>query len=264
MRDFGEDSKGLETLDHKIQTPRRASNENLRPRDKKNVCRTLFWACSRAAMNTTRLRRASIPAWVALSFLRALPAVAADQNESTPSPDGSRQVLEEVIPRMSIEPIDLPFSLCFHPTKKNQASSAMEPPPGLSCVEETGALNLDFPVAPASFITMTLPRLADVRVRLFDESHRLVPSRDRLSADALQTHYLLVPETPLISGTKYFLRVDGLVDSLPAAADGTTYRNTRISFMTSGEKPPLSSPPKTKQSKSKKKKDLKKNRKQRH
>lgn len=189
----------------------------------------------------------------------------AGSHETAELADGqSRQVLGEAIQRLTVEPRDLPFSLCFHQTSARRAPLPAEPSTGARCVDATGSLNLDVSVAPNAFMTIELPRLADVRIRLFDEAHRLVPSRDWLAIKASQTRYLLMPEAELIPGTKYFLRVDGLVDALPTANDGTTYRNTRISFLTSGEKPPQKSPSKTKQSKFKKNRNSFQNKKQRH
>ncbi len=81
------------------------------------------------------------------------------------------------------------------------------------------------------------PPMADVRVRLMDESHRLVPSTDTQRTDALMTAVVVEPDAPLTPGTRYFLRIDGLVEERPAAFDGTAYDNTRVSFVTPGEKP---------------------------
>lgn len=167
--------------------------------------------------------------------------------QSSKSENGVRRVLEKTIQCVSIEPLELPFSLCFHWPAGSQS-------PNPSCVDGTGSLNLDFSIDPDVFLILELPVLADVRIRLFDAFHRLVPSRDRLVVDATRTRYQLMPEVSLTPGSRYFLRVDGLIDSLPTATNGVNYRNTRISFQTSGEKPRKEKPKDANRSKSKPKK----------
>jgi hypothetical protein len=169
--------------------------------------------------------------------------------------EDTRQVLGQAIQRLSIEPAQLPFSLCFRQPSGAQICTDRQSPSVLESVD------------PGASLTIELPNLADVRVRLFDDAHRLVPSSDRFSTDAIRTLYQIVPEAPLTPGSKYSLRVDGLIDSLPTAANGTTYRNTRISFQTSGQKPPKEivskksnkSKPNNKKKSSKSKKPKKKN-----
>lgn len=198
---------------------------------------------------------------LAIAALLTAAQTAAQAAPTEPAPgrakasDGdARQVLGATIPRLTIEPAELPFSLCFH-----QFQQATAP----RCAAHEGALDLDFAVAPeVQLVAIDFPgQLADVRVRLFDEAHRLVPSRDRLVASGEQTSYQLLPDAPLSPGSRYFLRIDGLTGALPTAADGTTYRDARIAFVTAGEKSLQSAPSpqkqKNKSPKNKKKKSPK-------
>lgn len=91
-------------------------------------------------------------------------------------------------------------------------------------------------LAPDSHFELEMPRMADVRVQLFDESDRAVPSNDRLKVGP-KTRYLLRPAEALDSGSKYTLIVDGLTDALPTDASGVTYELVRVALTTAGEKP---------------------------
>jgi len=102
---------------------------------------------------------------------------------------------------------------------------------------------------PETQFELEMPRMADVRVRLFDESDRIVPSNDRLEIGS-KTRYLLVPAAPLTTGSKYTLVVDGLASELATDVAGVPYAIVRIPLKTVGEKPPP--PPKRSRGKRKK------------
>ena len=215
-----------------------------RGRDKKRVVLALFLAWSRAVMLTPFF----VPSFLSVAMLATPASATAPQDQSsdeaTPVQAATatvdretnsretnsepRAVLGQRVERLSVEPQALPLTICFHAAAGDRSH----------CVEALGGRDLECPIAPDSLVELWLPSLADVRVRLLDESHRLVPSDDRLSSDGVgQSRYLIQPESPLVPGTKHFVRVDGLVDDLPTAIDGAQYRPVRVSFVTSGEKP---------------------------
>lgn len=99
----------------------------------------------------------------------------------------------------------------------------------------------DVPVD-ASFELTSAIALADFRIRLLDETEKLVPSDDR--ADVSRgTRYRLAPREPLVPGSRYRLLVDGLHRPLPTGADGVAYGELSLAFRTAGEKPPPPPPP---------------------
>ncbi len=108
-------------------------------------------------------------------------------------------------------------------------------------------------VAPESVFEVELPHLADVRVRLFDDAERAVPSSDRLELGQ-PTRYRLAPSEPLVPGSRYTLAIDGLKADLPTDPSGRTYNALRLPFRTSGEKPeaPAAKPAKAKKKPGKK------------
>lgn len=169
----------------------------------------------------------------------ATPVQAATATVDRETNSEPRAVLGQRVERLSVEPQALPLTICFH-----AAGAAPH------CVEALGGRDLEQPIASDSLIELRLPPLADVRVRLLDDSHRLVPSSDYFTSDHDQGRYLIQPESPLVPGTKHFVRVDGLVEALPTAVDGAQYRSVRVSFVTSGEKPPKE--PRSKKKKKKK------------
>ncbi len=92
-------------------------------------------------------------------------------------------------------------------------------------------------VPPASRFEVVLPRLPDVRVRLFDEADKMVPSTDSLVLSGDTARYVLTPDEPLVTGTRYALLVDGQRGELPTDGNGTTFSDVRVELKTSGEKP---------------------------
>jgi len=225
-----------------------------RDRDKKCVLLTLFLAWTRAVMLTPLFdlcflsavslatsAGATAPLQSSDEAPPVVPAATTTPADTSEQPDNSqpRLVLDQRVERLSAEPQSLPFTICFH-----AAGAAPH------CVEALGGRDLEQPIASDSLIELRLPPLADVRVRLLDDSHRLVPSSDYFTSDHDQGRYLIQPESPLVPGTKHFVRVDGLVEALPTAVDGAQYRSVRVSFVTSGEKPPKE--PRSKKKKKKK------------
>lgn len=101
-------------------------------------------------------------------------------------------------------------------------------------------LRLDDPnedISPEARFELELPALHDVRVRLFSEDQRAVPSVDRLELGPT-TRYRLSPTDPLLPATRYTLRVDGLRADNPTDASGHAYLPAQVGLRTSGEKPP--------------------------
>lgn len=92
-------------------------------------------------------------------------------------------------------------------------------------------------VPPDSRFEIELPRLADVRVRLFDASDRVVPSNDTLELTGATARYVLVPAEPLVTGSNYSLLIDGQRGELATDSDGKVYAELRARLKTSGEKP---------------------------
>lgn len=105
-----------------------------------------------------------------------------------------------------------------------------------------GEPNVD--VSPESRFEVEMPRLADVRVRLFDEGDRLVPSNDKLELAGQTARYVLVPAEPLITGTRYALIIDGLRGELASDSNGKEFAELRIELKTPGEKPQPQKPAK--------------------
>ena len=96
---------------------------------------------------------------------------------------------------------------------------------------------------------LEMPALRDVRVRLFDEDDKAVPSTDRLELGP-RTRYTLDPTEALLAGSRYALVVDGQSGEYPTDPAGRAYRTVRIELQIAGEKP---APPPGKASKAKKK-----------
>ena len=92
-------------------------------------------------------------------------------------------------------------------------------------------------IEPQSRFELELPRLADVRVRLFDESDRAIASHDRMVVGET-VRYAILPAEPLVSGSRYSLVIDGLRAELATDDDGQQFRVVPIELATSGEKPP--------------------------
>lgn len=91
-------------------------------------------------------------------------------------------------------------------------------------------------IDPAARFELELGALRDVRVRLFDEADRAVPSTDRLER-GVATRYSLIPTEPLAPGSGYAFVVDGLEDWDPVDATGAARQPARIGLRTAGEKP---------------------------
>jgi len=83
---------------------------------------------------------------------------------------------------------------------------------------------------------LEMPALADVRVRLFDEDDRAVPSTDHLELGQV-TRYRLVPSEALVAGSRYKLVVDGLRSDYPTDPAGRGFAIAHIELRTAGEKP---------------------------
>lgn len=77
----------------------------------------------------------------------------------------------------------------------------------------------------------------DLRMRLFDERGRLVPSEESATVGD-GTTYTLRPSAPLITGSAYKLVVDSQEGSQPRDVEGESYAPASFSFQTEGEKPP--------------------------
>ncbi len=97
-----------------------------------------------------------------------------------------------------------------------------------------GGANED--LSPEARFEIDLPRLADFRVRLLDESDRVVASSDRAELGE-RLRYQLAPSEPLAPGSRFALVVDGLKSDLPSDDQGRPYELLRIELKTSGEKP---------------------------
>lgn len=98
-------------------------------------------------------------------------------------------------------------------------------------------------IDPQSRFELEFQRLADVRVRLFDESDRAVASTDRMVVGQT-TRYTIVPAEQLVTGSRYSLVIDGLKTDLAADERGHPFKVVRIQLKTSGEKPAPPPPPK--------------------
>ncbi|MGC4113417.1 MAG: hypothetical protein QM765_01840 [Myxococcales bacterium] len=147
--------------------------------------------------------------------------------------------------------------------------SGPPPPPGLDAgplplqfkaraVSDAGAFELgadaanEIPVE--SRFELELGNLKDVRVRLFDEADKAVPSTDKLELGQA-TRYFLAPNEPLTPGSGYALVIDGLKNFEATDSSGKSLEVTRIGMRTLGEKPaPAAS---AKSGKAKKKSDKK-------
>jgi len=98
------------------------------------------------------------------------------------------------------------------------------------------AETLNESIPPGARFEVEMPRLADVRVRLFDANDRAVESNDTMEiGDA--TRYSLQPAEPLVPGSKYSLLVDGLQSEMPKDHEGREYDLVRWELKTAGEKP---------------------------
>ncbi len=96
---------------------------------------------------------------------------------------------------------------------------------------------------PTAIVVSSTGALSIVRVRLFDEADKLVPSEDEARA-GVGFRYELRPVVPLLPGSRYELRVDGDSGHGPAAPSGLRYRSATVTFSTEGEKPAPPPPPK--------------------
>jgi hypothetical protein len=108
-------------------------------------------------------------------------------------------------------------------------------------------------VAPESRFELELGDLRDVRVQLFDDDDRAVPSIDRLEIGR-PTRYSLKPNEPLSAGATYALGIDGLRFDDPVDADGGVHQPARLTFRTTGDSNAAPSPGKPAKTKKKPKK----------
>lgn len=146
--------------------------------------------------------------------------------------------------------------------------SGPPPPPGLDAgpiplqfkaraITDAGVTELvadaanEIPVE--SRFELELGNVKDVRVRLFDEADKAMPSTDKLEL-GLATLYFLSPNELLTPGSAYALVIDGLKNFEATDGTGKSLEVTRIGMRTAGDKP--ASPASTK-SKAKKKTDKK-------
>ena len=83
---------------------------------------------------------------------------------------------------------------------------------------------------------LELGALKDVRVRLFDESDKAVPSTDKLELGQT-SRYFLAPNEPLAPGSGYALVVDGLRAWEPTDGSGKSLQPARVGMRTAGDKP---------------------------
>jgi hypothetical protein len=176
--------------------------------------------------------------WLLMAFLLTAcpPAVPPGPDAAAPGPDAS--VPEDAVTIDAGPPAPLALTVTARATVPNaDAGTALTPE------VETAE------VAPESVFEVELPHLADVRVRLFDDAERAVPSSDRLELGQ-PTRYRLAPTEPLVPGSRYTLAIDGLKGDLPTDPAGRAYNAVRLPLRTSGEKP---EPPAAKAAKSKKK-----------
>jgi hypothetical protein len=134
------------------------------------------------------------------------------------------------------------------PTRTSAAAPAKQLEVGLrflvgeTALESKGVVPNE-PIPVESRFELTFPSLTDVRVRLFDEEDRQVPSTDRLEAGE-KIRYLLTPAEALSAGSRYQLLVDGLTSDQPTDRLGQAYDPVRIEILTAGEKPPKKALPK--------------------
>ncbi|HEY3445064.1 MAG TPA: hypothetical protein VGK67_01825 [Myxococcales bacterium] len=99
-----------------------------------------------------------------------------------------------------------------------------------------------------------LGAVKDVRVRLFDEADKAVPSTDKLEVGQATTRYQLAPNEPLTPGSGYALVIDGLKAFEATDSSGKSLEVTKIGMWTLGEKPaPPASAKSGKSAKAKKK-----------
>jgi hypothetical protein len=81
-----------------------------------------------------------------------------------------------------------------------------------------------------------VPRLSDVRVRLFDDVDKLVPSSDRLESREGFTRYNLTPVEALAPGSRYSILLDGQRAEQPTDLDGNAHEVVRLELRTAGQK----------------------------
>ena len=176
------------------------------------------------ALASPACREAAAPTPVAILDAGLDPAPTAD--DSTETPDAGETDAGGAARPLSVEARALAEAF---EVKLDRESRNDELPPGVR-------------------FELELPRLADVRVRLFDEADRVVASQDRLEIGT-RTRYVLVPAEPLVTGSGYTLMVDGLRAELATDDDGGSYEIVRIELRTAGEKPPKEPPKKQRRSK---------------
>ena len=100
---------------------------------------------------------------------------------------------------------------------------------------------------PGAVLELASPiALVDVRVRLFDESDRLLPSRDRVTVGK-GTQVRIAPEEPLPPGSSFRVEIAGQLQPFPTGVDGKHFGGRTYRFHTTGEKPPPPPPPAKKQ-----------------
>lgn len=80
--------------------------------------------------------------------------------------------------------------------------------------------------ADAFFVLEADVPLPDLRLRLFDEGHRLVPAEEFIEVGAT-TRYLLQPKEALRAGAEYSLIADGQESTQPSDASGQSYLPAR-------------------------------------
>lgn len=76
--------------------------------------------------------------------------------------------------------------------------------------------------ADAFFVLESEEAIPDLRFRLFDEAHRLVPAEETIEIGR-GTRYLLLPRSALKSGSRYTLIAEGQEGSQPTDVSGQRY-----------------------------------------
>lgn len=95
----------------------------------------------------------------------------------------------------------------------------------------------------AWFLVRSEHALPQLRVRLFDEAGRMVPTQDEAQVGQ-GSRYRLHPSEPLVPGSLYRLVIDSQEGANLRDVDGTVYLPRTLPFRTLGEKPTPTSPPK--------------------
>lgn len=133
------------------------------------------------------------------------------------------------------------------PIEEPPEAAAPAPPPGpralpatvvaRSALEgwelEEGKLQEDL-AADSFFILESEHAIPDLRFRLFDESHRLVPAEESLEVGQ-GTRYRLVPKEALQAGSRYTLVAEGQESGQPSDVSDQSYLPARYSLQIRGE-----------------------------